>query len=133
MPMSTPWYLHHQCPCPNSEPQPLPTSAGDPLRPAGGSGPGSYKVTAFSLGPGVHETLYVLSKSGVSVSPSPVEFLQSSPTGLQSQMLWGLLLLIPDPQTREPDVGLELSLLWDNVCNTIIFQCVDHPFGGYGI
>ena len=28
------------------------------------------------------------------------------PTGFQSQMLWGLLLLIPDPQTGGPDVGL---------------------------
>ena len=32
-----------------------------------------------------------------SVSPSSVELLQSSPNGLQSQILWGLLLLMPDP------------------------------------
>ena len=44
--------------------------------------------------------------SGVSVSPSPVELLQSSPSGLQSQMLWGLLLPMPDPSAGEPNVRL---------------------------
>ena len=34
---------------------------------------------------------------------SPVELLRSSPAGLQSQMLWGLLLRMPDPQAGEPD------------------------------
>ena len=38
----------------------------------------------FSLGPGLHKILCVSSKSGVSVSPSPVEFLQSNLTGLQN-------------------------------------------------
>ena len=60
----------------------------------------------FPLGPGVPETLYAPSKSRVSVSPSPVEFLLSNPTGLQSQMVWGLLLPMPDPQAGESDVGL---------------------------
>ena len=60
----------------------------------------------FSLGPGAHETLCTPSKSGVSVSPSPVKFLCSHPTGLQSQILLGFLLLLPDPQVGEPDVSL---------------------------
>ena len=107
-PMNTPQYLHHQCPCPQSEPHPPPTSPGDPPRPPGRSGLGSYEVTVFALGPSVHETLCASSKSGVSVSPSPVEFLQSSPTGLQSQMLWGWLPLLPDTQVGEPDVGLRI-------------------------
>ena len=34
--------------------------------------------------------------------------LHSGPVGLQSQMLWELLLLLPDPQTGVPDVGLRL-------------------------
>ena len=59
-----------------------------------------------ALGPGVLENLCAPSKSGVSVSPTPVEFPRSDPTGLQSQILWGLLLPLPDPQAREPDVGL---------------------------
>ena len=39
------------------------------------------------LGPDAHTTLCVTSKSGVSVSPSPVEVLQSNPTRLQSLIL----------------------------------------------
>lgn len=74
MPMSTPQNYRCQCLCPHSEPQ-TPTSTGDPLVSAGRFGPGSYEVTAFFLYPALHETLSTLSKSLVSVSPSPVEFL----------------------------------------------------------
>ena len=37
------------------------------------------------------------SNSRVSVYPSPGEFLQANPAGLLSQVLWRLLLLMPDP------------------------------------
>ena len=40
-----------QCPCPHSEPQLPPASAGDPPTVAGRSGSVSYGVTAPSLGP----------------------------------------------------------------------------------
>ena len=50
-------------------------------------------------------------KSGVSVSHSPVVVLQSSPTGLHSQMLWELLLLMPGTQAGEPDMGLRILTL----------------------
>ena len=83
-----------------------PVSAGDPPVLAGGSNPGSYEVTAFPLGPGGHKILCVTTESGVSVCPSIVEFLESNPIGLHSQMLWGLLLPMPNPQAREPGVGL---------------------------
>ena len=109
--MDAPQCTHHWCPCPHSEPHLPSTFTGDPLRPAGRSGPGSYEVTAFALGPGAHETLCAPSQSGVSVSPSPVELLHSSAAGLQSQMLWGLLLLMPNPQAEEPEEGLR-TLLW---------------------
>ena len=49
----------------------------------------------------VSRDLHVPFKSGVLISLSLVEFLQSGPTGLQSQMLWGFFLLITDPQTWE--------------------------------
>ena len=39
------------------------------------------------LGPNVHTTLCVPSKSGVSASPSPVKVLQSNPASLQSLIL----------------------------------------------
>ena len=71
----------------------------------------------FSVGPGVPGTLCVPSKSGASVSPSAVEFLQSNTVALQSQILWGLLLPLPDPQAGKPGEGLrtfnpEGELLW---------------------
>ena len=37
-------------------------------------------------------------------------------------MLLGLLLSLPDRQAGEPDVGLSTSFLWENLCDTIIFQ-----------
>ena len=107
-----------QCLCSCSEPQLPPTSAGGSPILAGRSGPVSYEVTAFF--PGSWCTLECLpSKSGASVSPSPVEFLQSNPAGLQSQILCGLLLPLPDPQAGKSDVGLRTftsvgQLLWYN-------------------
>ena len=70
-PSSTLQNYCHQCFCPHSEPQLPPTSAGNPPIPAGDSGPGSYEVIAFPPGSQCTQN----SKSGVSVSPSPVEFL----------------------------------------------------------
>ena len=135
MPMSTSQICCHQCLCPCNEPQ-LPTaSTGDPplLAQSSRPGPVSYEVSAFSLGPGAHETLCACSKSRVSVSPSPVEFQWSSPAGLQSQILWDLLLPLPDPQAGEPDVGLSTfapvgELLWYNyfpVCGLPTWQVWD--------
>ena len=59
--------------------------------------------------PGVHETLCTPSKSGVSVFPSPMEFLQSNPTDLQRQIHRGFLLPLPDSQAGDPDMGSEFS------------------------
>ena len=69
------------------------------------------------LGADAHTTLCVPSKSGVSVSPSPVKVLQSHPTSFQSLILQEFLLLLPDPQVGKPDVGLRTftplgGLLW---------------------
>ena len=98
--MNIPWGLHYPCPCPHSEPQPTPISPGDPPRPTGRSRPGSYGVIACALGRSAHENLCAPS--------SPVQLLHSCPTGLQSQMLWGLLT-IPGPQAGELTWGSELS------------------------
>jgi len=48
------------------------------------------------------------STSGVSGPPSPVDSLQSSPAGLQSQMLRGRLLPAPDPRAGQQT--------WDSGC-----------------
>ena len=104
--LSVPQYVCHQCLCPHGNSSHSSASPGDSPRPAGGSSPGSYQVTAFALRPSVHEALCVPFESKVSISPSPVGLLQLSPIGLQSQMLWGLVFLVPDPQAGEPDMEL---------------------------
>ena len=82
----------------------LPTTQGTPPRIAGTSGPDSCE--AFALVSGACETFCVPFKIGVSVSPSPMELLQSSLIGLQSHMLWGCLLPMLGPQAGEPDIKL---------------------------
>ena len=67
------------------------------------------------------------------VSPSLVELLHSSTIGFQSQVLWGLLLPMSDPQAGEPDMKLKLSVLWENLCDIIIFQFMSCAPGTYGI
>ena len=119
MPRSTSQNFCCQCLGPCSEPQPPPTSAGDPPILAGRSGPVSYGATAFFLWVLVCMRLYVPSKSRDSVSPSPVEVLQSNPADLQNWILWGLLLLLLHPQAGKPSVGLRTftlvgELLWYN-------------------
>ena len=69
---------------------------------------GSVSYVSLLLSSGLHKTLCVLFKIGVSVSPSLIEGLQSNPTGLQSRILWGFLLLLPDIQDEKPDVGLRM-------------------------
>ena len=62
--------------------------------------------TLLCLGPSARESLCVPFKNGVSVSPSPMEVLQTSPAALQCQMLRGLFHPMPDPQVWGLDVGL---------------------------
>ena len=117
MPRSTSQNFCCQCPCPHGETEPTPASAGDPPTLAGTSGSVSPRVTAPSPCPDTHTTLCVPSKSGVFVSPSPVEVLKSIPTRLQSLILQEFLLPLPEPQVGKPDMGLRTftpvgGLLW---------------------
>ena len=57
-------------------------------------------------------------RMGVSVSPSPVEFLQSSTAGLQSQILCGLQLPLPGPQAGKTDIGLRTFNAMENFSGT---------------
>ena len=87
MPRNTSQNFCCPCPCPHSETEPPPTSAGEPPTLAGRSGSVSMGSLLLPLGPDAHTTFCVPSKSGVSVSPSPVEVLQSNPASLQSVIL----------------------------------------------
>ena len=60
----------------------------------------------FALGSTAQESLCVPFNNGVSVSPSCMELLCRSPTGLQCQMLWGFFLPIPDLHAWGFDMGL---------------------------
>lgn len=110
--------------CPHSKPQSTPASR-DMVWPR------FLWNLCLSLEHSACENLCVLSKSGFSLSPGPAELLHSSPTGLQSYMLWGLLLLTTTHGSLL--LGLELSLLWENFHNIIVLQFVGHPPEGYGI
>ena len=73
----------------------------------------------FALGPRMCKAFCVSSKNRMSVSLSPVELLQWRPADLQSQMLWGLLVPMPDPQAGELGMGFRTftligELLWYN-------------------
>ena len=131
-PMNSLWGLCQQCPCPDSQPQLPPASLGDPPKPAGRSGPGSYGVTALPWVP-MQAKPCVRPPRVETVSPSPVELLHSSPTGLQSQVLWGSSSPCQTPRLGSLVWGSELSLLWENLCDIIIFQFVGRPPGAYGI
>ena len=136
MPRSTSQNFCCQCPCPHGEPQPPPASAGDPPTLAGRSGSVSCGVTSPSPLVLMHTLLCAPSKSGVSVSPSPVEVLQSNPTSLQSLILWEFLLPLLDIQVGKPYMGLRTftpvgGLLWHNcspVCESPTQQLWDLIF-----
>ena len=119
-----------QCPCPRGEPQPLKETF---QHKQVGLVQSPIRSLLFPLGPDAHTTLCVPSKSGVSVSPSPVEVLQSNPTSLQSLILWEFLLLLPDPQLGSLMWGSEPTLQWVDFCGIIVLQFVSHPPSGYGI
>ena len=79
---------------------------GDPPRTASQVQPRFPWCLCFALGPSAREILCAPFKNGVSISPSPMELLCASSTGLQCQMLWVLFLPIPDPQVCGTNVGL---------------------------
>ena len=75
-----------------------PVFPGGPPRTAVRCDPDSYEDFALPWDP-VHVKVYAPFMNGVSISPSPVELLCTSPTGLQCQMLQELFLPMPDPHT----------------------------------
>ena len=137
MSLNIPYHVWHQHLCLHGKPHfSLPASPGDFSRLAGRSCPGCYKITDFALHSCVCvcvcvcEVLCVPFKSDFSISFSHVELLQLNPTGLQSQMLWGLVQIL---RLQSLVWGSELSLLWEKLWNIIILHFVDYPPAGYGI
>ena len=96
-----------QCPRPCGEPLLTHTSTGDPPTLAGRSG--SVSCGGHCSFPRVLLCIrFCLCPPRVeSVSPSPVEVLQSNPVGLQSLLPWGFPVPLPEPRAGKPDVGAQ--------------------------
>ena len=102
----------HQCLCPQGELKLPLASPGDSPKSAGCSDPGSFQIIASALCPGVCEILCAPFKNRVSIFHSTLALSRVSPAGLQSQMFWGLIFLVQDPQTGEPNVGFRPFAPW---------------------
>ena len=88
----------------------------------------------FALGPSTCEIPCVPVKTGVSISPSPVELLCTISTGLQCQMLQGLFLPVPDPHMGEFDVGLRtLTPVGESLWTSYLPVCGASHLGGMGL
>ena len=99
------------------EPQlPLPFP-GEPARPAGRSGPGFCGVTGLSRFSGAHGILCVPFKSTVSVCPSTRGLLT-----FRGKCSGSSYSQFQTPRLRRVTWGSELSFLWGNHCNVIVFQ-----------
>ena len=85
------------------------------------------------LGPDTHTAFCVPCKSGVSVSPSPVEVLQSNPASLQSWLSKNSSSHCWTSRLGSLTWGSEPSLQWVDFCGTSVLQFVSHPPSGYGI
>jgi len=86
-----------------------------------------------ALGPSARESLCAPFKNGVSVSPSPVELLPESPTGLQWQMLQGFFLPVPDPCMWGFDVGLRTLTPIGESVSQFFFSLWIFPPWRYGV
>ena len=109
-----------------------PVSPKDPVKPAGWSGPGSCQIVAFTLGPVGCMILRAPFRREVSISPSLEGLLQSSPAGLQSQILWGLFFLCWTPSCRGWHGAQSPRSSCGRTSDIISLQCVGHPPGGEG-
>ena len=84
------------------------------------------------MGPSTHKTPCDPSRSEVSVSPSPVELLCSSPTGLQYQILWGHLLPMPYSQAGEADMRFRTLIPVGELLQYSYFPICGPPTHGCG-
>ena len=70
----------------------------------------------------LHKVLFVPSKS--LCFPSPVEVLESNPTGLQSQISWRFSVPLPDPLVGKSAVGPRTLRCYEDFCGAIVLQFV---------
>ena len=88
----------------------------------------------LSLGPGAHTTLCVPSRSGVSVSPSPVEVSCSQiPLAFKVWFSRNSSSYCQTPRFESLTWGSEPSLQWVDFCGISVLQFVSHPPSSYRI
>ena len=120
--------------CPQGELKLHPASPEDSPRSAAGSEPGSFQIPAAPLSPRAREILCAPSKSGVSVSYNPLGHLKVSPTGLQSQMLWGLVFPSAGSSGSRARCGAQTPCsLWKTSAIVIILPFVCFPSRSMGL
>ena len=123
------WGLSHQCPypLPRSESQPIPDSLGDPPEFVGASNLSSCGVAAFCCIPVYVNSCVHAPRVESFCFPQSCGTPQESPAVLQGQILQRFLLLMPDPQAREPDVDLRTLTLMGKPLQCNYFSVVHHP------
>ena len=80
-------------------------SAGDPQTVMAGLAQSLVGHYSFPLGPGAHRIFLCVCPLRVSVSPSPLGVEELNPFVLQSQIPWGFLIPLPDPQVGKSVLG----------------------------
>ena len=94
------------CLCPHSEPQ-LPPPLQETLQhQQPGLAQCLMRSLLFALGPGANETLCAPSRSGVSVSFSPVEVLDQTSLAFKARFSGDFSSHCQTPQAGKPDMGL---------------------------
>ena len=131
--LNVPKYCCHQCLCPKGEPQ-LPPLLQETLQDEQvGLVQAPIKLLLLPWVLVCMRFLYVPFKSEVSISPSPVGLLPLSSAGLQSQLFWGLVFLVPEPQAGEADMGLRILTPIREPLQYNYSPVCGFPTGGYGI
>ena len=98
--------------CPQSESQRHPASPGGLPKPAGGSDPGSFLITASAQGLTVCEILCVPFKSGVSNSHGPPGHSKVKPHWPSKPNILGACLPSAEALGWGPDMGLRPLASW---------------------
>ena len=113
--------------CLQSEPQMLSASPGGSLRSSSGSDPSSFQNLASTLGPRACE--FCVHNFGMnSLFPRTPGPLKISPTGLQSQTVWGLVFPVQDAGLGVLTWGSDSLLLGKTSAIVIIFPFwITHP------
>ena len=123
-----------QCPCPRGEPQPPPTSAGDPPTLAGRSGSVFPGVTALSPWVLMHTLLRVCPPRVESLLPLvPSKSCNQIPPALKVWFSRNSSSHCWTPRLGSLMWGSQPSLQWVDFCGISVLQSVSHPPSSYGI